>query len=65
MHVAFRKTDAPVYLAGAASGFYRAAGQRAQLDRVEDMNFLALGLDQAVLLEAGKHRDTVSTARPR
>src|SRR5690606_26194281 len=32
-----------------------AAGQGAQLDGVEDLHFLALGVDQAVLLEAGEH----------
>ncbi len=32
-----------------------AAGQGAQLDRVEDVHFLAFGFEQFVLLEAGEH----------
>lgn len=36
------------------SAFDRAAGQGAELDRVENVNFLAFGGNQLVLLEAGE-----------
>ncbi|MNT63081.1 hypothetical protein D3C72_2008630 [compost metagenome] len=45
----------PVYPYPVSSALQSTTGQRTQLDRVEDVDFLAFGGNQAVLLEAGEN----------